>query len=136
MPTMTTIQMSDSRIGCSEGKLPARTNGLGLPNSWRQAEVMTLIGFHSVNGWSHVGIVAMGTNALDTNDSGKMTMNETCWATSTVGTDSPSQTPIHDIAKANRRSSPKPARNDGMPLLTLHPTRRPDTISTIRIPPW
>jgi len=43
---MTTIQISDSRIGCSDGKLPARTNGFGLPNSWRQADVMTLIGFH------------------------------------------------------------------------------------------
>ncbi len=63
-------------------------------------------------------------------------MNDTCCATSTVGTDSPSQTPIHDIAKANSSSSPKPARNDGMPLFTFQPTSRPDTISTIRIPAW
>ena len=66
---------------------------------------------------------------------GKITMNDTCWATSTVGTDSPSQTPIHDIAKANRSSSPTPARNAGMPVWTRQPTTSPVSISTIRIPP-
>src|SRR3954454_14705871 len=130
-----TIQMIDISIGCSDGKLPDLTNGFGFPNSCRQAEVIELIGFHSANGWRNAGMVAIGTKALDTNDSGKMTMNANCCATSTVGTESPSQTPTQDIANAKARSRNTPPMNPATFDSTLQPTSRPDSISTIRRPP-
>ena len=60
-------------------------------------------------------MLAIGTNALDTNVIGKMTVNDTCWATSTVGTDRPSQTPIQAIAKANSSSSATPCEQRDEP---------------------
>ena len=47
----------------------------------------------------------MGTNALEMNVMGKMTTKATCWPTSTVGTDRPSQMPTQDIVNANTMSS-------------------------------
>ncbi len=66
---------------------------------------------------------------------GKSTVKPTCWATSTVGTDNPSHTPIQDIAKANNSSSATPSISDTMPLWIVQPTARPESISTIRMPP-
>src|SRR5258705_11019289 len=93
-------------------------NGFGLPQSIRSEEVRVLIGFHSANGWSQVGRLASGTNAFETKVIGKITMNDTCCATSTVGTDVPSQTPIHDMQKANSSSSTIPNRNCGSEVWT------------------
>ena len=57
-----------------------------------------MVGFHSANGWSQPGSASSGTNTFEMNVIGKMTVKITCWATSTVGTISPSQTPSQDIA--------------------------------------
>src|SRR6476620_7669636 len=93
-------QISVTRIGSVEAS-DDPGNGFGLPQSMRSDEVRVLIGFHSAKGWSQVGRLASGTNAFETNVIGKITMNDTCWATSTVGTEVPSHTPIHDMQKAN-----------------------------------
>src|SRR5262245_5814821 len=101
----------------------------------RSDEVSVLVGFHSANGCSHSGSVAVATNAFDTNVIGNSTVYATCWATSTVGTDRPSHDPSQAIANANSRHSPKPAISSGMPVRTVQPTTRPEIIRTIRIPP-
>ena len=46
----------------------------GLPHNRRRPELSVLVGFHSANGWSQVGMLAIGTKALDTNVIGKMTV--------------------------------------------------------------
>ena len=66
--------------------------------------------------------------------SGKMNMNPTWFATSTVGTLRPIHTPIHDIANVTISIRPAPARNSSGPAWTRQPTARPDSISTTRIP--
>ena len=70
----------------------------GLPHSSRSAAVSVLVGFHSAIGCSQDGSVDAGTNTLETKVIGKMTVKITCWATSTVGTWRPSQTPSQAIA--------------------------------------
>src|SRR6187397_1872403 len=97
---MTTTQMSVTRIGSVDARLSVGGLVSGLPHRRRKLELSVLVGFYSENGWSQVGMLAIGTKAHDTNVIGKMTVNETCWATSTVGTDKPSQTPIQAIANA------------------------------------
>src|SRR3954454_5814834 len=104
---MTANQMTVTRIGWVEAS-ESPGNGLGLPHSVRSEAVRVLIGFHSAKGCNHVGRLRSGTNAFETNVIGKMTMNATCWATSTVGTESPSQTPSQDITNAKPRSSTTP----------------------------
>ena len=84
-----------------------------------------LTGFHRANGWSHVGSGASGTKAFETNVIGNRTVNDTCCATSTVGTDVPSQIPIHDIAKAKSRSSATPSTKATIPLWFVQPTSEP-----------
>src|SRR6188472_1501073 len=129
---MTTTQMSVTRIGSVDARLSVGGFVSGLPHRRRRLELRVLVGFHSANGWSQVGMPAMGTKALEMNVIGKMTVNETCWATSTVGTDSPSQTPIQDIANANRRRSATPSRRATTPLWLVQPTRKPVIIRTTR----
>ncbi len=94
---MTTIQPSVTSAGCSAGS-PVPTNGLGFPHSWRVAAVRVLTGFLSATGRRKSGSVYGGTKTLDTNVIVYSVVNATCCATSTVGTASPSHTPIHDIA--------------------------------------
>ena len=126
--------MSVTRMGSVDARLEPVAYGFGFPQICRRLELSVLVGFHSANGWSQVGMPAIGTNALDTNVIGKMTVNETCWATSTVGTDRPSQTPIQAIANANSRRSATPCNSATNPVWTDHPTARPLSISTTRMP--
>ena len=85
-------------MGSVDARLEPVAYGFGLPQICRRLALSVLVGFHSAKGWSQDGMPAIGTNALDTNVIGKMTVNETCWATSTVGTDSPS----HDADPRHR----------------------------------
>src|SRR6478735_2809652 len=105
---MIAIQIRVTRTGSVEARL-VPGYGSGLPHSRRRLEVSVLVGFHSANGWSQVGRLWSGTKTFETNVIGKMTVNDTCWATSTVGTMSPSHTPIQAIANANSSKSAIPS---------------------------
>src|SRR6478735_4726989 len=131
---MTTTQISVTRIGSVDARLSVGGFVSGLPHRRRRLELSVLVGFHSANGLSHVGMPAIGTKALEMNVIGKMTVNETCWATSTVGTERPSQTPIQDIANANRSKSATPCSSATNPLWFDQPTRKPVIIRTTRMP--
>src|SRR5258705_1008954 len=131
---MTTTQTSVTRIGFCAAKL-FEANGFGLPHSVRRDAVRVLVGFHAATTWSHGGSVWVGTKTFEMNVIGKSTVKPTCCATSTVGTDSPSQIPSHDIAKANSNSSPTPATSSANPVRTVQPTTRPESMRTMRIPP-
>src|SRR5262245_4211620 len=93
---MTTIQPSVKSSGYGQGR-PEATEELGHPHSARREEVSVLIGVHSAIGCRMGGSVAGGTNTLETKVIGKITVNTTCWPTSTLGTDNPSQMPSHDM---------------------------------------
>src|SRR5215203_2878907 len=95
-----------SSTGCSAGK-PSPSLPTGLPNNSRSDWVSVLTGFHSANGCNHPGSESSGTNALDRKVIGKIVVNATCCATSTVGTNCPTKTPIQDIAYANSSASAK-----------------------------
>src|SRR5258707_773204 len=70
---MTTIQISVTRIGSVDARLSVGGFVSGLPHRRRRLVLSVLVGFHSANGWSQVGMPAIGTNPLDTNGIGKMT---------------------------------------------------------------
>ena len=88
-----------------------RSTRFGLPHSSRSAAVSVLIGFHSATGRSKSGRVARRHEHVRDERDREDHREDTCWPTSTVGTDRPSQTPTQDIAKANSSSRPTPARN-------------------------
>ncbi len=69
-----------------------------LPNSSRQAWVTVDTGFQSTNVFSGPENDSCGTNALETNVSGKITMNDALLTTSTLGTMSPTRAMIQLIA--------------------------------------
>jgi len=104
-----------------------------LPNRSRVAETSALIGFHSAIGSRMPGRVSVGTNAFDTNVSGKITRKPSCWATSTVFTSSPRRTPIHDIVNVKSSISTIASTNSPTVPCTRQPTTRPDSISTTRM---
>ena len=108
--------------------------GLGFPNSWRVACVSALIGFHSAIGWSTSGSVAVGTNAFERKVSGKMMRKPSCCTVSTVGATSPRKTPTHAIAYVKKTISATANRKSATEEWTRHPTTRPLSISTTRIP--
>ena len=113
------------RIVTSAGSVEARlleTGGLGLPHSSRSDAVSVLVGFHSATGWSHDGSVDVATKTFEMKVMGNRTVKPTCWATSTVGTDSPSQTPSHAIAKANSRSKREPRHQGRNAVVDRQPT--------------
>src|SRR3954454_21233158 len=93
-------QSTVSSSGCSAGN-PVPGWPTGLPKSSRSEWVSVLTGFHSANGCSQPGSDSSGTKAFDTKVIGKIVVNATCCATSTVGTSWPTKTPSQDIAYAN-----------------------------------
>ena len=65
--------------------------GLGLPNSTRQAEATALTGFQLAMVCSHEGMPCVGTKTFDTKASGKMTMKTMPCADSAPETTMPRQ---------------------------------------------
>src|SRR5207344_2554657 len=104
---ITTTQTSVTRIGSVVARLDPPL-GFGLPQSSRSEFVSVLVGFHSATGWSQVGSVASGTNAVEMNVIGNSTVKITCCPTSTVGTFIPRKTPSQTIEYANSSSSANP----------------------------
>ena len=70
-----------------------RGGGFGLPNRFRHAAASAHIGFHFATGCSQPGMPWVGTNALETNISGRKRMNPVCWAASGLRSTMPRQTP-------------------------------------------
>ena len=69
-----------------------------LPKSSRAAWVTEETGFHSANVLSGPGRVAIGTNVLATNVSGKITMKAALLTTSGLGASSPIMAMIQENA--------------------------------------
>jgi hypothetical protein len=109
-------------------------NGFGLPKSSRVAAVSALNGFHSATGRNQLGSVLVGTNAFETNVSGKTIRKPSCWPTSTDGTSRPIRTPIQAIAKVKKSIRATARRKSPTFVCTRQPTMRPESISTTRMP--
>src|SRR4051794_23921340 len=69
-------------VGCCIGQVSIVPDGLGLPNSTRTDAVTALTGFQFAIVSSQLGMPCVGTNAFETNDSGKSTTNATPCAAS------------------------------------------------------
>src|SRR5262249_47048430 len=63
--------------------------------SLRIVSTQIVTGFHSTNGWSHVGKVASGTNAVLTNTNGKTIVNRAACTASIVFSDRPANADTH-----------------------------------------
>ena len=93
--------------------------GSGCRRGRASRETSALTGFHSAIGCRIPGSVSVGTNAFETNVSGKITRKPSCCATSTVFTSRPSSTPIHDIVNVKRSISTTASTNS--PHRAVHP---------------
>ena len=67
--------MIDASTGCCIGQAWIEADGFGLPHSSRHAEATALTGFQLAMVCSQAGIPCVGTKTLETNASGKTTMN-------------------------------------------------------------
>ncbi len=92
------------------------------------------MGFHSAIGCSQSGSVSVGTKAFDTNVSGKMMRNPSCWTVSTVGASRPRRTPTQAIAYVKSIISRTASTKSPTLECTRQPTTSPETISTTRMP--
>ena len=77
----------------------------------------------AANVFSGSGIESGGTNALDTNVSGKSQMKLACCAASTVETPIAMTADSHEKAKPTSVSSAKPATTSATLVLKRNPTR-------------
>src|SRR4051794_2080996 len=80
--------------------------------SARTALTVIVIGWCSAKGCSQSGIVAVGTNALDANTSGKTSGKLAACALSALGTDSPTSAKNHEKEKENASSIPIARNSD------------------------
>src|SRR5437899_4562476 len=104
-------------IGCCIGHTSIRADGLGLPKRSRHAAATALIGFQLAIGCIQPGSPCVGTNAFDTNVSGRNTMNAVACAVSTLDITMPRHAPHQLIANANSNRSANAASASASPLL-------------------
>src|SRR5215813_2053801 len=100
-----TDQASTASSGCCMGQASIVAAGLVPPNSDLQAAATALIGFQSAKVCSQDGMPWVGTNAFETNVSGRKTMNPSCCAASGLRSIMPAQAPAQVIANANSSDS-------------------------------
>src|SRR5215831_12312958 len=111
----------------SQTSLPA-----GTPrNRARAALTMVVNGLCSANGWSQLGIESTGTNADETNVSGKRIVNPYAFAASGDEAVSPMNAKTQEKAYPISRSSAIPATTSPTLLEKLKPTRSPTVNITI-----
>src|ERR1700722_17506037 len=77
MTSSSAVQASDAVTGCSSGQAPL-AGATGLPSRCRAAVARALTGFQSAITRSQVGMPDVGTNTLDTVETGKTRMD--AWA--------------------------------------------------------
>ncbi len=111
---------------------PSSASAAGPCVSVRTAFTITVIGWFSANPWSHDGIEATGTYALETNVSGK-TMKASPCAACAVPASMPSEMNTHSNANPYTRHSRK-ARIacDAVPC-SRNPTRNPMPVVITRL---
>jgi hypothetical protein len=90
--------------------------GLVPPKRDRQLAAIALIGFQSAIACSQDGMPWVGTNAFDTNVSGRKTMNPSCCAASGLRSSMPAQAPAQVMANANSSERPTASNAAPMPL--------------------
>src|SRR5580658_146121 len=99
--------------------------GLGLPNRWRHEAATALRGFQLAMVRNHAGMPWVGTNALETKDRGRNTMNPIAWAASGLRSNMPAQAPAHVMANAMSSDNPIARAASATPRWMPHPTARP-----------
>src|ERR1700722_8418315 len=77
-----TDQARTASSGCCIGHADTADDGTLPPNRFRHMAATALSGFQLAKSRSQAGIPWVGTNALDTNDSGRNRTNPMAWALS------------------------------------------------------
>src|SRR5438105_1313327 len=130
MARMAPIQSSVYAMGfwrdhtCGAGIVPV------VPNASRTACATDETGFHSAITRSGPGRTVAWTNVFAMNVIGKITMNDALFTTSTVGTLSPTNAMIQEIAYAKPSSSRKPNTALSGPVWIRQPTISPVMVIT------